>query len=103
MGLLPARGELSYLGAPANALTVEQRVARGLILVPERRELFAAMSVADNLELGGFQRARTRRARLARDAGRGLPALSAPRRSAATSSPARSRAASGRCSRWAAR
>ena len=41
------------------ALTVEERVARGLILVPERRELFAAMSVADNLELGGFQRARS--------------------------------------------
>ena len=60
MGLLPARGGQTYLGAPANALTVEQRVARGLILVPERRELFAAMSVADNLELGGFQRARSR-------------------------------------------
>ncbi len=59
MGLLPATGDLKYLGAPANALTVEQRVARGLILVPERRELFAAMSVADNLELGGFQRARS--------------------------------------------
>ena len=59
MGLLPARGELAYLGAPASVLTVEQRVARGLILVPERRELFAAMSVADNLELGGFQRARS--------------------------------------------
>ena len=58
MGLLPAKGELDYLGAPAARLTVEQRVARGLILVPERRELFAAMSVADNLELGGFQRAR---------------------------------------------
>ena len=59
MGLLPSRGELAYLGARAHGLTVEQRVARGLILVPERRELFAAMSVADNLELGGFQRART--------------------------------------------
>ena len=58
MGLLPSKGELAYLGARANALSVEQRVARGLILVPERRELFAAMSVADNLELGGFQRAR---------------------------------------------
>jgi branched-chain amino acid transport system ATP-binding protein len=58
MGLLPAKGEIAYLGAPAAGLTVEQRVARGLILVPERRELFAAMSVADNLELGGFQRAR---------------------------------------------
>ena len=59
MGLLPAKGGLAYLGASARTLTVEQRVARGLILVPERRELFAAMSVADNLELGGFQRAMT--------------------------------------------
>ena len=59
MGLLPATGELTYLGAPAARLSVEQRVARGLILVPERRELFAAMSVDDNLELGGFQRARS--------------------------------------------
>jgi branched-chain amino acid transport system ATP-binding protein len=57
MGLLPAKGEVAYLGLRAGALTVEERVARGLILVPERRELFAAMSVADNLELGGFQRA----------------------------------------------
>jgi len=59
MGLLPGRGNLSYLGLPAGTLTVEQRVARGLILVPERRELFAMMSVGDNLELGGFQRARS--------------------------------------------
>ena len=59
MGLLPARGEIAYLGAPATRLSVEQRVAHGLVLVPERRELFAAMSVADNLELGGFQRARS--------------------------------------------
>ena len=44
---------------PADRLSVEQRVARGLILVPERRELFASMSVADNLVLGGFQRARS--------------------------------------------
>jgi branched-chain amino acid transport system ATP-binding protein len=58
MGLLPARGGIAYDGTPVAALTVEQRVARGLILVPERRELFAAMSVADNLELGAFQRVR---------------------------------------------
>jgi branched-chain amino acid transport system ATP-binding protein len=57
-GLLPSRGEIKYQGESAAALPVEQRVARGLILVPERRELFAAMSVADNLELGAFHRAR---------------------------------------------
>src|SRR4051812_47534726 len=48
MGLLPSRGEIRYRGNSAAALSVEQRVARGLILVPERRELFAAMTVADN-------------------------------------------------------
>jgi branched-chain amino acid transport system ATP-binding protein len=35
-------------------LAVEQRVAAGMVLVPEKRELFASMSVADNLELGAF-------------------------------------------------
>ena len=58
MGLLPSRGEICYDGAPLAAGDVEQRVARGVALVPEKRELFASMSVADNLELGGFQRYR---------------------------------------------
>ena len=58
MGLLPARGSIVYVGRDVSALSVEQRVQRGLILVPERRELFAAMTVADNLELGAFQRTR---------------------------------------------
>ena len=58
MGFLPSRGSLRYLGEAADSLSVEQRVARGLILVPERRELFGAMSVADNLQLGAFQRVR---------------------------------------------
>ena len=59
MGLLPSRGEIRYLGDPVAALSVERRVAQGLILVPERRELFAGMSVADNLELGAYHRARS--------------------------------------------
>jgi len=58
MGLLPSRGAVSYQGEPVERLTVEQRVGRGLILVPERRELFAGMSVADNLALGAFARRR---------------------------------------------
>ena len=58
MGLLPSRAEVSYAGAPAARMGVEQRVALGLCLVPERRELFAAMTVSDNLELGAFQRHR---------------------------------------------
>jgi branched-chain amino acid transport system ATP-binding protein len=58
MGLLPSRGAVSYQGERIEHLSVEQRVARGLILVPERRELFAGMSVADNLALGAFARRR---------------------------------------------
>jgi branched-chain amino acid transport system ATP-binding protein len=54
VGLLPARGDVVYDAMDARRLSVEQRVARGLVLVPEKRELFAAMSVADNLELGAF-------------------------------------------------
>jgi branched-chain amino acid transport system ATP-binding protein len=60
MGLLPWQGEIRYAGASLAGMAVEERVARGLCLVPERRELFAAMSVADNLELGAFQRHRAR-------------------------------------------
>jgi branched-chain amino acid transport system ATP-binding protein len=58
MGLLPSRGDIVYAGARVNRASVEERVAQRLCLVPERRELFAAMTVADNLELGAFQRHR---------------------------------------------
>ena len=58
MGLLPAQGEIRYLGEPLAGRSVEERVARGLVLVPEKRELFASMSVADNLALGAFARRR---------------------------------------------
>ncbi len=58
MGTLPARGDIRYRGARIDALTVEQRVAAGLVLVPEKRELFGSMKVRDNLELGAFARIR---------------------------------------------
>ena len=58
MGLLPSRGAIAFEGSPLGDLQAEARVARGLVLVPERRELFAEMSVADNLALGAFARYR---------------------------------------------
>ena len=58
MGLLPATGTVRYGDADIAALRVEARVARGLCLVPERRELFGELSVEDNLRLGAFQRVR---------------------------------------------
>jgi branched-chain amino acid transport system ATP-binding protein len=59
MGLLPARGEIRYQGVPLTDQPPEARLARGLALVPERRELFSTMSVADNLLLGAFHRRRS--------------------------------------------
>jgi branched-chain amino acid transport system ATP-binding protein len=62
MGALPARGHanghVSYLGEEVSALPIERRVARGMCLVPEKRELFASMSVEDNLVLGAYRRKR---------------------------------------------
>ncbi|WP_343213489.1 ABC transporter ATP-binding protein [Geomobilimonas luticola] len=58
MGVLPSQGGIEFCGANIGRLTTEQRVAKGMCLVPESRELFAQMSVADNLELGAFTRYR---------------------------------------------
>ena len=58
MGLLPASGEVRYDGASAAGMEVEARVAAGMSLVPEKRELFGEMPVHDNLRLGAFARIR---------------------------------------------
>jgi len=59
MGVLPfTRGEIRYQGEVSRHIDIEQMVARGMTLVPEKRELFGDMSVADNLLLGAFMRRR---------------------------------------------
>ena len=60
MGLLPSRGRMVFDGIDLRRLDVEARVERGFCLVPETRELFGNMSVADNLRLGGYSRRRDR-------------------------------------------
>ena len=60
MGVLPARGTLRFAGADLGRDSLEQRVMRGIALVPERRELFGSMPVEDNLVLGAFRRFRLR-------------------------------------------
>ena len=67
MGLLPSKGRLHYAGAALEGASTEERVARGMCLVPERRELFAELSVHDNLLLGGFHRRREGARALAAD------------------------------------
>ena len=60
MGLLPVAGDIVYMGhAQGRERQVEQLVRHGMTLVPEKRELFAEMSVEDNLVLGAFDRYRT--------------------------------------------
>jgi branched-chain amino acid transport system ATP-binding protein len=56
MGLLTSKGEMRYDGDDLRSLSTEQRVRRGMCLVPERRELFTEMSVEDNLVLGAYTR-----------------------------------------------
>jgi branched-chain amino acid transport system ATP-binding protein len=54
MGVLPAQGSIALAGRALAGLNVEDRVAAGISLVSERRELFGPMSVEDNLILGGW-------------------------------------------------
>ena len=58
MGILPLKGRVTFAGGDLARFEIEDRVAAGLSLVPEHRELFATMNVEDNLELGAFRVAR---------------------------------------------
>ncbi|MGA8602536.1 MAG: ATP-binding cassette domain-containing protein, partial [Beijerinckiaceae bacterium] len=61
MGVMKGKGSIEFDGKAVADLSLEARVAGGLCLVPERRELFASMPVEDNLLLGGFRRSRAER------------------------------------------
>jgi branched-chain amino acid transport system ATP-binding protein len=55
IGLLRLKGGLTFEARDMTRLDIEDRVATGLCLVPEHRELFGTMPVEDNLLLGGFR------------------------------------------------
>ena len=63
-GALPntgaALGQILLDGHDLAKVQVQARVARGMSLVPEKRELFTTMSVEDNLLLGSYRRYRAR-------------------------------------------
>ena len=63
-GALPAvgaaRGRVMLNGHDMTGVAIESRVARGMCLVPEKRELFASMTVEDNLQLGSYRRYKAR-------------------------------------------
>jgi branched-chain amino acid transport system ATP-binding protein len=55
IGLQHLKGGLTFDARDFTRYDIEDRVAAGLSLVPEHRELFGAMPVEDNLLLGGFR------------------------------------------------
>ncbi len=52
----PTHGEVIFDGQPIHRLPSDDIVQRGLVQVPEGREVFKDMSVHENLELGAFLR-----------------------------------------------
>ena len=55
VGLLPrSAGTIELDGAPLANATPDRALKAGVALVPEQRELFRNLSVADNLRLGAF-------------------------------------------------
>jgi branched-chain amino acid transport system ATP-binding protein len=52
--IAPWRGRVVFEGEDVTHMPTHLKAARGVALVPEGRQLFSAMSVAENLELGAF-------------------------------------------------
>jgi branched-chain amino acid transport system ATP-binding protein len=80
MGVMKGKGSIRFDGKAVGDMSLETRVAGGLCLVPERRELFASMPVEDNLLLGGFRRSRAERSQSLEDVYRRFPRLQERRR-----------------------
>jgi branched-chain amino acid transport system ATP-binding protein len=80
MGVMKGKGSIRFDGRPVADMSLEARVANGLCLVPERRELFASMPVEDNLLLGGFRRSRAERSESLEDVYGRFPRLQERRR-----------------------
>jgi branched-chain amino acid transport system ATP-binding protein len=52
----PSEGEVLLAGETVSGLSTTEVVRRGISMVPENRRLFGNMTVAENLELGAYQR-----------------------------------------------
>jgi branched-chain amino acid transport system ATP-binding protein len=62
MGLVRSEGELHFAGRPLSGLRTFEIARLGLGYVPEHRDVFPALSVHENLQLGVAPQARSRRA-----------------------------------------
>ncbi|MGZ7040098.1 MAG: ABC transporter ATP-binding protein, partial [Thermoanaerobaculia bacterium] len=60
-GLLrPRRGHVLFEGDDISQIAPNLRVGRGIVLVPEARQLWPAMTVLENLEMGAYKKAARR-------------------------------------------
>ncbi|GIU88823.1 MAG: hypothetical protein KatS3mg009_3338 [Acidimicrobiia bacterium] len=98
-GLVPIRsGRVLLRGEDITGRRAHELVERGVGYVPQVRNVFATLTVEDNLRMGSYLRPKQFRARRTRSSRscRGS-------RSGGTNAPARCRAVNGRCSRWRGR
>ena len=59
--VVPRGGKITFEGEDITGWTVDRVVARGIVQVPEGREIFPELSVADNLLLGTWLRRREKK------------------------------------------
>jgi branched-chain amino acid transport system ATP-binding protein len=59
--LLPRAGRVLFRGEDVTRLPPHAKAARGLVLVPEGRQVFDQMTVEENLEMGAFSKRARRR------------------------------------------
>jgi branched-chain amino acid transport system ATP-binding protein len=57
-GVHSSSGSIVFDGAEVQDFTAQQRVGLGMVQVPEGRQIFAPLSVEDNLRLGAYRRGR---------------------------------------------
>ena len=53
--MAPRRGRILFAGEDVTQLPAHRRALAGIALVPEGRRVFAALTVRENLEMGGFK------------------------------------------------
>ncbi|KGM49271.1 ABC transporter ATP-binding protein [Pseudooceanicola atlanticus] len=55
-GLTPATGKIRFMGEELLSSPARRRVAKGIVYVPEGREIVGDLTVRENLVLGGYQK-----------------------------------------------
>lgn len=71
----PTKGSIVFDGVQLRATPPHEVVRRGVIQVPEGRQLFGTLTVRENLEMGGYRQSRSTRSATLRELGDLFPIL----------------------------